>query len=819
MDMMDASAFEQMILKLGLVNEGLMAEIREEVGAGADLQQLISALERKSFMTPWQVGKVLKGDIDGFILGGYKLLYKIQSGSFGRVYRAVDPRDGRVTAVKVLRRRWSEDQARIEMFIREGKVGLMLKHSNIVEVLAINRDPSSGQYYIVMEFVEGGNLREILQIRNKLTVLESLRVVEDCAAGLAYAYARGMTHRDIKLTNILISDTGEAKLVDFGLAQFFSTLARKEDEKVDRTVDYAGLERATGVKIGDVRSDVYFLGCVLYECLTGRPPLVMTRDKHARMRKGRFEEVRPLHPNEIDGPPSVMVLVETAMALDPKERFQTPSQLVDAVRRLRREIEGKSGEDNGRPVQRTVFLAEPDEHLQDVLRDKLKEQGYRVFLAGDPLRALDRFRQSPFDGLIVDARTTGEEGFRVFEHIIDEADRRHLRCAGLLLLDEEQSGWEARLPSGPHVGVLIQDITFKTVSRKLKELMEAAHDSETLPKLVAAPKLPPPAPPPPPPEPPPLMIEPPPRPEPAPRKVETPRRPEPAPPPRREPRPIPAPPSFAPPRKAAAPPPRRESKPAAAFSIPIDEEDIDLDVPLLVPEANAPMSPAYDDLMSPLEDDDDLMPPPGDDSPLPSPEETVTPPHREESAPPPPHEPPKAMPAPAAAAPPSETPAPLSRRPNQRRRTSSPLPHVTHEEPIHSPDMHHWREELHVAEAEEKKEDVWTRMQNFWASLTPKQKSLSGIGLVALVLVVVFSFMISDILVHNKFNKIQEGMAEEEVEGILGGKGEELKLAKNPGRGGDPLMKPKTKKWNVSGRYFVIWFNNGVVVQKQLQED
>src|SRR6516165_10389939 len=295
MKTMDTTAYEQQILKLGLVTEHQLAEVHEEIGDNPDLSHLISILERKSYMTPWQRGKVLKGDFDGLFLGGYRLLYKIASGSFGRVFRADDPRDGRVVAVKVLRRRWSEDQRRIDLFIREGKVGLALKHPNIVEVLAINRDSSSGQYYLVMEFVEGGNLREILQIRKKLTVAESLRIIEDCANGLAYAYARGMTHRDIKLTNLLISSQGECKLVDFGLAEFFASFS-KEEEKVDRTVDYAGLERATGVKTGDVRSDIYFLGVVLYEALTGRPPILMTRDRHARMRKERFEQVQPINP-------------------------------------------------------------------------------------------------------------------------------------------------------------------------------------------------------------------------------------------------------------------------------------------------------------------------------------------------------------------------------------------------------------------------------------------------------------------------------------------------------------------------------------------
>jgi eukaryotic-like serine/threonine-protein kinase len=474
MDNPDATTFGQLIVKLQLVTpqemEGAMDEARDETGGRLpDLDRFLRVLERKGYLTPWQSGKVLKGDTDGFVLGGYKLLYKIASGSFGRVFRAVDPRGGRVVAVKVLRRRWSEDQQRIDLFIREGRVGLTLKHPNIVEVLAMSQDKISGQYYIVMEFVEGGNLREILAIRKTLTPAEALRIVEDCASGLAYAYSRGVTHRDIKLTNLLISSTGECKLVDFGLAQFFASFA-KEEEKVDRTVDYAGLERATGVKQGDVRSDIYFLGCALYEMLSGRSPLVMTRDRHARMRRQRFEEVQPLNPGEVNAPPAVLALVETMMSLSPQRRFQTPSQLLEAVRSCRRELSGKDGE---RPSTRSVFVAERDERLQDALRDKLKELGYRVFLAGDPSRALDRFRQQPYDALLVDAGTTGEEGLHVYDQVLTEAGRRRVPLAGILILGPDQASWEKRAVASPTSAVMVRPgVTLKQVYRKLEELLQ-----------------------------------------------------------------------------------------------------------------------------------------------------------------------------------------------------------------------------------------------------------------------------------------------------------------------------------------------------------
>jgi serine/threonine protein kinase len=310
-----------------------------------------------------------------------------------------------------------------------------------------------------MEFVEGGNLREILNIQpeRKLDPLKAVKIIEDCAAALHHAYSHHITHRDMKLTNILISSSGVAKLVDFGLAKIYSALAGSED-KVERTVDYAGLERATAVKTGDVRSDIYFLGAVLYEVLSGRPPLDMTRDKHARMVKHRFTNVKPLTPQDVNGPPSLLRLVETMMELEPARRFQTPSQLLDGIRGVRLELEGKvkDGATAHPSATRAVFVVESDPRLQEHIRNKLKDLGYRVFLAGDPRRALDRFRQQPFDGLIVDARTTGEDGFRALEWIASEAERQGLSCGAVLLLDQEQADWARRSKRRPNVAVLVE---------------------------------------------------------------------------------------------------------------------------------------------------------------------------------------------------------------------------------------------------------------------------------------------------------------------------------------------------------------------------
>src|SRR4051794_2715450 len=196
----DAAGLAQLATRLGLVDDEQCRQCRAELDLGNTTPEaVLRIMERKAFLTPWQGAKLLKGDVDGYFLGGYRLLYRISAGTFGRVYRADNPHTGEVVAIKVLRRKWSNDVHKIELFEREGKVGMTLRHPNIVRIISVAKDPQTGQHYIVMEFVEGGNLRDIMTIRKKLAPVEGLKILEDASNGLAYAHSRGLTHRDIKL--------------------------------------------------------------------------------------------------------------------------------------------------------------------------------------------------------------------------------------------------------------------------------------------------------------------------------------------------------------------------------------------------------------------------------------------------------------------------------------------------------------------------------------------------------------------------------------------------------------------------------------------
>jgi serine/threonine protein kinase len=473
MDPLDAAAMADRTARLTLLRPDQIEEAWQDIAKTDTAAAFLRLMERKGYLTPFQTQKLQKGETDGFLLGGYRLLYKIASGSFGRVFRAEEPGSGRMVAIKILRKKWSENKHTVELFEREGRVGITLVHPNIVQILAINQDPATKQYYMVLEFIEGGNLRDILKIRKKMEPAEALKLLDECIAGLGFAFSKGLTHRDLKTTNVLLSTGGVAKLVDFGLADVVDKNARpsKEDEDVDvdRTVDYAGLEKATGAPHGDTRSDIFFMGCIGYQLLTGRSPLEWSRDSRARMDAGRFLNIPPMKPDEVAAPPSVFRVIETMMKLNPNERYQTPAQCLEAIRVARRDLEGGDGKRTG-PF--TVFVAEKNPQLQDVLRDKLKDKGFKVFIAGDPQRAVERFRQNPFDALIVNGASTGELGLKAFREIRGDAARQKITLGIVLLLTQEQAeGLGAEFDGESQIAILIHPVKFKELVGTLRGIL------------------------------------------------------------------------------------------------------------------------------------------------------------------------------------------------------------------------------------------------------------------------------------------------------------------------------------------------------------
>ena len=423
----NAEKFAQRIFDVGLLDNIQIEAIWSEIGSrDVALDHYLSFMLGKQLITNLQVDRILKGERIFFFYGKYKVLYLIGTGSFARVYRAEHATTGDVVAVKVLRSRWQDDLERRDHFLREANLVMPIRHPNIVPVFEVNTERD--RPYMVMEFVEGTDLRDFLKQRKKFNVEESLKLIADVAAGLEHAASKSLTHRDLKLSNVLVTSSARAMLVDFGLAAIAE--AAKDEKSAtkgsQRSVDYVGLERISGVRKEDNRSDIYFAGCMLYHLLTGKAPLLESREVSQRLSAARFRDVKPITEHDPDLPGSVVALVKKAMDLDADKRYQSAGDFLSDIKAVQRGMtdagKAEAAAAGQGPVERegeghSVMIVESNIEMQDTLRNLLKRRGYRVLVIGDCQRALARWEASiePPAGCVIFCSTEfGEEAIKSF---------------------------------------------------------------------------------------------------------------------------------------------------------------------------------------------------------------------------------------------------------------------------------------------------------------------------------------------------------------------------------------------------------------------
>ncbi len=286
---------------------------------------LLDALQKRDILTPYQVERIKQLDFSGVVLGGNKLLYMNSSGSFARVYRASDP-DSNIIAVKVLRNRWATDEETVSLFRKEAEMGKKLKHPNIVPIYNIGHEGE--HHFFTMEFVEGGTLKDFIKIRKKLAASEACKIIFELASGLEYALKQGCTHRDLKTSNVLMSSKGVARLIDFGLAVDETKFKNIEDERFQVAVEYSTLEKHTAAPKNDPRSDLFFLGTIFYELLTGKPPYPPSREQSERKQATRYSNIRSLTIAYPDLPRPVTYMVDRLLSFNPANRYQTAGELI-----------------------------------------------------------------------------------------------------------------------------------------------------------------------------------------------------------------------------------------------------------------------------------------------------------------------------------------------------------------------------------------------------------------------------------------------------------------------------------------------------------
>ncbi len=437
MSELTAEQIAQRALDLNLLDERQLESVWSDCGSrDVDPTEFRNVMVRREMATNYQIDKLLRGERTGFYYGDYKVLYLVGTGSFARVYRAVHKDEGTVVAIKVLRKRFSDgSNPRVcEQFLREGEMGVKLRHPNIVPIHEVHQ--IKRVYYMVMAFVEGQSLRDFLRIRKKLEPLEATEVLFGIVSGLSHAAEKGITHRDLKLSNILMSSDGQPQLVDFGLAA-----AEGDDTKNDRAIDYAGLERASKTKKDDPRSDIFFAGCMYYQLVSGEPPLAETRDRTKRLSPQRFKEYKPLRDHEPDVPHIVEATCKKAMEFNPDDRYQRQLDfLVDLQKCIKALKSDGAGADA--PVEeaeaRKILLVEPSAAFQDKLRKALRKSGYRVLVMSDPQRVAQRFATDSncADCVIISTKEIGSSGIALSNELGENEATQHV--AAILLLGKHQ---------------------------------------------------------------------------------------------------------------------------------------------------------------------------------------------------------------------------------------------------------------------------------------------------------------------------------------------------------------------------------------------
>ena len=261
----------------------------------------------------------------------YELLEVIGTGGMAVVYKARCHRLNRLVAVKVLKDEFSGDEEFRRRFRAEGEAVAMLSHPNIVQVFDVSA--SDNAYYIVMELIDGISLKQYMEVKGILNWKETLHFATQIAKGLEHAHSRGIVHRDIKPHNVMVLKNGSVKVMDFGIAQVMNKSNTLTKEALG-SVHYISPEQAKG-SFTDSRSDIYSLGVVMFEMMTGRPPYdgdspVAVAIQHIN---GGAPRPTSLNPNI---PVGMEQIIMKAMALEPKDRYSSATELLSDLEEFRK---------------------------------------------------------------------------------------------------------------------------------------------------------------------------------------------------------------------------------------------------------------------------------------------------------------------------------------------------------------------------------------------------------------------------------------------------------------------------------------------------
>jgi hypothetical protein len=267
--------------------------------------------------------------------GRYRLTAPLGEGGMSTLWRAVDQQLDREVAVKILRPQYSADPGFAARFRQEARAVASLAHPNIVSVYDYGTDPDGATQFIVMQLVEGRDLAAILKERGRISTDDAVQVAIAVASALEAAHRRGIVHRDVKPGNILITDDGDVKVTDFGIARAVSEASMTVTGTTLGSVHYFSPEQARGDEVTG-RSDVYALGIVLYEMLTGHRPFEGDSAAGVALKRLTENPPRPMVAGQ-PLPPGLEAILRRALEREPEKRFPDAGSFAEALRAWRKE--------------------------------------------------------------------------------------------------------------------------------------------------------------------------------------------------------------------------------------------------------------------------------------------------------------------------------------------------------------------------------------------------------------------------------------------------------------------------------------------------
>ncbi|HET6575229.1 MAG TPA: serine/threonine-protein kinase [Fimbriiglobus sp.] len=333
----NTTEFLEVVRKSGLVPDDQLrselAHLRTIIDVPQSIDQLAAVMVRDGLLTRFQAKQIKVGRYKRFeIAGKYRLLELLGVGGMGAVYLCEHVFMKRLVAIKVLPTEKMREQSAVMRFYREARAVAALDHPNIVRAHDI--DKSDGLHFLVMEYVDGASLQEVVARHGPLDPARAAHYAAQAAHGLHHAHQLGMVHRDIKPGNLLLERTGVVKLLDMGLARFFDQTHDNLTEKFDNkcvlgTADYLAPEQAVS-NVVDIRADIYALGGSLYFFLTGQSPFP-DGTIAAKLMAHQSREPRPVTAFRSDVPPELLAVLGKMMRKHPADRYQTPAELYDAL--------------------------------------------------------------------------------------------------------------------------------------------------------------------------------------------------------------------------------------------------------------------------------------------------------------------------------------------------------------------------------------------------------------------------------------------------------------------------------------------------------